>query len=726
MAAPTLKIPVGLDDSQFQKGIDGVRNGTRQAAQYALKQFAEMNAGLAVGALAGYGAAALRLVGVFGAVKVSANLVGDAISATRDRLVEMVDVANKAQGTGVSAEFFQTFISGAKGAQDRIAGFEAALDHAFQATKPLLNPDWSVWDQGLTKVNAVEKAMRETRELFTTDQNFSGFDLFKDATTQDQKIKAVLVYMQQLKTIGQDVAALDIGEKMFGSQFVDRVRQGKESFDSMLRTLQAGAKETFVSNEAAKNAKDLDDRLKDAHNTITERLKPDWDDLASVALRIKGVWVEVLEAIAAYKTTAASLPPLPGSTAASNDLARNNPDPNSAAFANPAILNAGRRRRGQLPDGTAGVPGSPSGAAQGDAMASGWDYTGYEQPKPEAVPLPMRRPGDAPKPPPTTIAARDPFETTIDGINKRIAALKAETETVDLGTAARARATSVAQLEEAAKRANTAAGKSNTEVTAEQRAEIDKSADAYAKVAVAAEAARVASSIKFDAKTAFLTAEDVAIAEQLRGLYPDVAAALNSVEAAAMRTNHTMRDMATVGQDLNRSLFVEFGQNIRNGASAMEAFGKAGVNALGKVADKLMDMAAQNLWKSAFGGSGGAGGLMSLFGLGGGGAPGSVIVGDYAMPKFAAGTDYAPGGMALVGEKGPEVMHVPRGAQIIPNDVLRGGGGGITAPVNISIDARGADAGGIAKLQQQMAAMEASLPGRIVATVKTARAGRVL
>ena len=193
-----------------------------------------------------------------------------------------------------------------------------------------------------------------------------------------------------------------------------------------------------------------------------------------------------------------------------------------------------------------------------------------------------------------------------------------------------------------------------------------------------------------------------------------------------MRTNHTMRDMATVGQDLNRSLFVEFGQNIRNGASAMEAFGKAGVNALGKVADKLMDMAAQNLWKSAFGGSGGAGGLMSLFGLGGGGAPGSVIVGDYAMPKFAAGTDYAPGGMALVGEKGPEVMHVPRGAQIIPNDVLRGGGGGITAPVNISIDARGADAGGIAKLQQQMAAMEASLPGRIVATVKTARAGRVL
>ena len=37
---------------------------------------------------------------------------------------------------------------------------------------------------------------------------------------------------------------------------------------------------------------------------------------------------------------------------------------------------------------------------------------------------------------------------------------------------------------------------------------------------------------------------------------------------------------------------------------------------------------------------------------------------------FASGTDSAPGGMALVGEKGPEIMHVPRGAEIIPNHAI--------------------------------------------------------
>ena len=38
---------------------------------------------------------------------------------------------------------------------------------------------------------------------------------------------------------------------------------------------------------------------------------------------------------------------------------------------------------------------------------------------------------------------------------------------------------------------------------------------------------------------------------------------------------------------------------------------------------------------------------------------------------YASGTDSAPGGMALVGEKGPEIMHVPRGAQIIPNHKIK-------------------------------------------------------
>ena len=35
-------------------------------------------------------------------------------------------------------------------------------------------------------------------------------------------------------------------------------------------------------------------------------------------------------------------------------------------------------------------------------------------------------------------------------------------------------------------------------------------------------------------------------------------------------------------------------------------------------------------------------------------------------PKFATGTTFAPGGLALVGERGPEIVNIPRGGQVIP------------------------------------------------------------
>jgi TP901 family phage tail tape measure protein len=37
---------------------------------------------------------------------------------------------------------------------------------------------------------------------------------------------------------------------------------------------------------------------------------------------------------------------------------------------------------------------------------------------------------------------------------------------------------------------------------------------------------------------------------------------------------------------------------------------------------------------------------------------------------YAAGTDYAAGGLSLIGELGPELMYIPQGAQILPNSML--------------------------------------------------------
>lgn len=241
------------------------------------------------------------------------------------------------------------------------------------------------------------------------------------------------------------------------------------------------------------------------------------------------------------------------------------------------------------------------------------------------------------------------------------------------------------------------------------------------------EKAKVASQIKFDKSTAFLSQEDVAIAAQLRGIYPDVATALNSVEAAGIRAASGMRQLHDFGQQVNQSLFVEFGQNIRQGMSAWDAFKNAGLNALGKIADKLMSMAADQLFAKAFsGGGGGFGFLSNLFSGGAGGAAGAPL--NILPPMYASGTDYAKGGLSLIGENGPELLNIPRGSQIVPNDVLRQGGMGssISAPISISIDARGADAAGLARVQGEIARLRAELPSTITATVRKKQYGGVL
>jgi len=65
------------------------------------------------------------------------------------------------------------------------------------------------------------------------------------------------------------------------------------------------------------------------------------------------------------------------------------------------------------------------------------------------------------------------------------------------------------------------------------------------------------------------------------------------------------------------------------------------------------------------------------------------VHGDNAqIAAFAGGTGYAPGGLAMVGERGRELVNLPRGAQVINNNtterIMQGGGG--DAHINIAIN----------------------------------------
>jgi hypothetical protein len=152
--------------------------------------------------------------------------------------------------------------------------------------------------------------------------------------------------------------------------------------------------------------------------------------------------------------------------------------------------------------------------------------------------------------------------------------------------------------------------------------------------------------------------------------------------------------------------------SIMNGTATVgDAFKNMGAQVVTALEKMIIQMTIvqpiANSLKMALGGSGG-GGLLSLFGLN---------IGHNAM-----GTDNWRGGLTMVGEQGPELVNLPRGAQVVPNNkvasVLSSGGG---QAIQISITNapvfNNADPTVEARLRQQIAQTAADTQQKTIAAV---------
>jgi len=136
---------------------------------------------------------------------------------------------------------------------------------------------------------------------------------------------------------------------------------------------------------------------------------------------------------------------------------------------------------------------------------------------------------------------------------------------------------------------------------------------------------------------------------------------------------------ATQSADTKKAIYDTYYSSIHG---ALDSAVKGGWPGLAKyMADKLktnlIDALANGLTNVLIGGGA----------RGGGGLFGSILASGLGLPHFASGTDSAPGGAAVVGENGREVVNLPRGAKVTPNHALsnlqigRGAAAGIFAPV---------------------------------------------
>jgi hypothetical protein len=214
-------------------------------------------------------------------------------------------------------------------------------------------------------------------------------------------------------------------------------------------------------------------------------------------------------------------------------------------------------------------------------------------------------------------------------------------------------------------------------------------------------------------------------------------------------------DQMMLYRDLTRAGLDDLFGALEQGKNFWEALGDVGVNSLKRIADTLLDDVLTSIFKvnSATSGSGGGGFLSSLLGgfggLFGGGsgafpsAPGGLYakggtftngISGYSNQIVSSPTTFAfAKGTGLMGEAGPEaIMPLKKDASGRLGVAVNGGNAATqnSQPVSISmpinIDATGADAAGLVRVEKQLAKLKETLPETIFKTVKSAQEGRRL
>jgi phage-related minor tail protein len=262
------------------------------------------------------------------------------------------------------------------------------------------------------------------------------------------------------------------------------------------------------------------------------------------------------------------------------------------------------------------------------------------------------------------------------------------------------------QLEQEASQNRTAFDDAQYKRLQKINAELGKQTDLVARAAMN-------DNIKFGAQTSLLSPEDVQIAQQLRGIYPDVATALSSVEAAGLRTNQALSGLSSVISGQLTTGITDIATGTKSVTQGVGDMGAAVARAITEMIVKLyivipLMQALQATVNSLGFGLGDFGGASSTGASGVGGIGGlyanGQAFGSNVIP-FAKGSifsnkifdaptlfRFANGGRianGMMGEAGPEaVMPLRRAPDGRLGVSLASGAGGAPANMNVNVNVK--------------------------------------
>lgn len=659
MAQP-LQIRFGTDASEAGKAIQNLAAGIAgnmasagSAVVAVTKNIDTMSSTL--GNVATMARSALpALVAIGGAVAIY-QAVSAAVDAAKESVSEFIKIGNQAQAAGVGGGFFQRWQGEAANLNLEVSKLVAMLDRARAASTVSIGEG----------DNASSSPGGRRLEQNVLAGNLSRGDVatYQGARSQEDRIRAVLDLIDKLQAAQKNLAAFDLAKTFFGPDFEKLLRDGVDATGKMRANMDstagvAGGKRV-VSDAEIQNARELNAQLITIENKLASGLAPVQEDLVRLGQDQYKGWLDIKQGIATAVESAGELYKAVRAILAELDKFAGR-DPVGQLATN---LGADRVRQ------SLGIP-----EGWGEDLKRRLGFSPGEQFGPQ-IPAGFK-PQDA------GYTGTGDKSAGLPSLNKAAGSDSEEKTALDRYIEQLTKANALAQAEVEL------VGKTNVE---------RQTALALTRARVAAD--QDVKDGKRDSKS--LTEIEVANITHLAEVEQrakDIAADLNQT----LRQNaDAMRYLGSSAADALGQIIVDGGKASDVMANLARQLAKQSITALltgtGPLAGILGTAPLASAGPNAIGG--GLGILARLLGLGGSnpyaaGAGGYTGMGPFipGVPgNNAEGTDNWRGGMTWVGEKGPELINLPRGAQVIPND--RAMGGAVDNSRSYHIDARGAQAG---------------------------------
>ncbi|MGY2052963.1 hypothetical protein [Methylobacterium sp. JK268] len=240
----------------------------------------------------------------FEAAKLVFASVAASIDEARQHIESYVKIFRDAENAGVGTDFFQRATLNAEKLGLKVDQVAQALANARAASEVKI---------GEGKDGSNTSAIDNRLEQNVRAGNLSAADkaTFDAATSQEERVRAVLNLIEKLQTESRNLAAYDLAGKFFGADFERQLRNGVDLVGELRRALDSTSEtaggQRIITPDMIERGNQLDAKLKDIANTFASALAPIERDIANAALDTYDAFLKVEEVVARVVKIASDL-----------------------------------------------------------------------------------------------------------------------------------------------------------------------------------------------------------------------------------------------------------------------------------------------------------------------------------------------------------------------------------------------------------------------------------